>query len=67
MYLFWIGFYYLVLFQVWVYRAIGFIFVLFVYCVIVFEVEVRCLAPPIVLLIALVLFLLGNWSNSSHS
>lgn len=46
MFLFWIGFYYLVLVQVWVCEVEEFLFVLLVYCVVVFEVEAFCLSPP---------------------
>ena len=49
--LFWIGFYYPVLFEVWVCMAGEFLFALLVYGVVVFGVEARCLSPPLFVLI----------------
>jgi len=47
-FLFWIGFFYLVLISGWLCEVIGFLFVLLGFVVIVFGVEIRCLSPPYV-------------------
>jgi hypothetical protein len=67
MFLFWIRFYYLVLFQVWLYERIEFFFLLSGYSVIYFEVEARARSPPLLLvvfiyvvLLLFVFFLLGT-------